>query len=75
MQVKVEPTPEMFSVPVHGVMVPVRIWRGVTESGVAMDLYVFSVVPDEDCRDQFELEKPGYMKRTRDVCHIDLEEE
>ena len=39
MKTVLEPTPEVWDAPINGVKVPVRVWRGATEGGVAIEAH------------------------------------
>ena len=73
MSITIEPTPEVFEVPVNGVKVPTRVWVGTTDKGTRIDVYVFSIVPTDS--NDLAAELPGFMRQTREVCTINLGEE
>jgi hypothetical protein len=69
----IEPTPEVYEVPVNGVKVPMRVWHGYTAGGVEVEAYVFSIVPEHgEQTKSLRAELPEFMRPTREVCKIDL---
>jgi hypothetical protein len=73
MKVSIEPTEEIWEAPVNGVRVPLRVYRGKTEGGVPCDVYVLSIVPDEGHRAAFMVERPEYMRPSRNALQVDLD--
>lgn len=73
MRIDIEPTPEMYEAPINGVSVPVRIWHGFTENGVAIEAYVIAITPDypEDAA-KLEMEMPFFMVRSQQMYQIDV---
>jgi len=72
MKATIEPTPEMFDAPINGVAIPLRIWKGQTEAGIAIEAYVLSITPDNDLdRDLLRAELPEYMRPSRETFAID----
>jgi hypothetical protein len=67
MKVVTEPTPEVVLLEINGADVPVRIWTGKTAGGIAVDLYVLSVVPTRaEDSDALRDELPAYFRHSRD---------
>ncbi len=76
MKVTLEPTAEIFEAPVNGVKVPMRVWVGQTEGGVAIGAYVLSIVPiDTGDHARMKAELPSFMRPSRDVFTIDTRSE
>lgn len=71
MKVIIEPTPELWPAPVNGVEVPCRIWKGCTDKGTKVELYVLSIVPEEDV--SLEEEVPEFMRPSREVFTIKVD--
>ena len=74
MKLTIEPTLEIYDAPINGVKVPVRIWQGVSEGGVAVEVYVLSVTPKraEDLA-ALRREVPEFMRLSRETYRIDVE--
>lgn len=54
-----------------GRVVPVRVWKGITQGGIPIEAFIFSVaVNNEEDAKRFEVEKPEYMKRTIDTYSL-----
>ena len=70
MKVTIEPTPEIVQIEINGVEVPLRIYRGLSEGGVPMDVYVLSIVADDGYHEQLKAEVPSYMQPTSDSMSI-----
>jgi len=70
MRVIVEPTEELANIKVNGALVPARVWKGQTESGIEIEMFVLSIIPETKKVDTFVDELPGYFKRTIDVADI-----
>lgn len=74
MKVTIEPTPEILDAALvltnlpetQAPYFPARVWKGTTDTGVAVDVYVFSIVPSGDV-ETFVAGLPDYMRPTRDV--------
>lgn len=72
MKITIEPTVELFDVPlVDGRTVPTRVWNGVTDKGIPVTAYVFSITCREKDLEAFQQEVPGFMVRSRDLHEID----
>jgi hypothetical protein len=72
MKIEIEPTPELYEAPINDVLVPVRIWRGRTSGGVAIEAYILSVTPNDPAdSDRLRSELPPFMGRSRDTYKID----
>jgi hypothetical protein len=71
MMITLEPTEEMYSAPIDGVEVKVRIWRGRSANGVAIEAYVLAITP-VDPSDQALLQSqlPPFMRPARQVYQI-----
>ncbi len=71
MRIDIEPTPELYDAPINGVAVPVRIWRGFTDNGAAIEAYVLMITPDSD-EDQVKLKAglPFFMVPSRVAYQI-----
>ena len=71
MKIYLEPTPELYLAPINGVDVPVRIWRGATNSGLPIEAYVLSITPDnDDDSPLLKAELPAFMKPSRQTFKI-----
>jgi hypothetical protein len=76
MKIVAEPTPEIYEAPINGVLVPVRVWRGLTEGGVELEVLVLSIIPKNDEEHvRLKEELPTYKAPSRDVFHVDLSPE
>src|SRR4051812_13096253 len=72
MQILIEPTPELDDMRINGTTVPVRIWRGVTQAGAAVEVLVLSVIPNSETDSTvFKTELPDFMVPSRQVYEID----
>lgn len=72
MKATIVPTRELYNAPINGVKVPVRIWRGFTEGGVAIEAYVLSITPDEpEEHARLQTELPDFMRPSREMYSID----
>jgi len=71
MRIEIEPTPELYDAPINGVTVPVRIWRGFTDNGAAIEAYVLSITPNSE-EDQVKLKAglPFFMAPSRNMYQI-----
>lgn len=75
MKATIEPTPELYDAPINGVKVPVRIWKGTTEGGVAIEAYVLSITPDNDAdAPRLKVELPAFVRPSRETFTIDTSE-
>lgn len=70
MKITIEPTREMVNITLDGNAVAMRIWRGTSEGGVPVEMYVVSVVPDENFIEQFKKEVPPFMMPSRQAYAI-----
>lgn len=68
------PTPEVLRFIINGHQVDVRVWSG-SMRGIPVEAYVLSIVPVEE-RDHrlLGLCLPPFMRRTREVMQVDLNE-
>jgi len=76
MRITLEPTPEMFDAPINGVKVPTRVWKGRTDSGLEIEAYILSIVPENETDAELlriECEQAG-LHRSRDVFTVDIDE-
>lgn len=72
MKIVVAPTLEIWDAPINGVKVPVRIWVGYTEGGIAIEAYVLSITPDAVADSpRLNAEMPGFMRPSRETFVID----
>jgi hypothetical protein len=69
-KVTAHPTEELTEIKINGHMTPCRIWGAETEKGTLLEMYVLSVVPLESYRDQWDRERPDFMKPTRVLAAI-----
>lgn len=63
MRIVIEPTPELYTTPSGATT---RIWRGQLE-GTTNKVYVYSFVPDKGHEKLFDLNRPDYMRPTREM--------
>jgi hypothetical protein len=76
MRIDIEPTPEMYDAPINGQKIPVRIWRGFSDNGVALEAYVLSITPDQDDDTQKLRDSlPFFMVPSRVMYRIDATDE
>jgi len=78
MTVTLEPTPEMWLAPINGTRVPLRVWRGTTSGGLAIEAHVLAITPankDASATEALRAELPPFMVRARDLYAIDLTSE
>lgn len=65
MRITIEPTPELYKTP-NGTTT--RVWRGQLDGMPnKCTVYVYAVTPDKGHEKLFELNRPDYMKPTRDM--------
>jgi len=72
MNITVEPTPEVFHAVINGVEIPLRIWKGKTDGGIAIEAYVLSITPNNSADHEALGEALPFKRKSRDVFHIDL---
>lgn len=73
MNIVLEPTREMWAAPINGVKVPVRVWTGRTDGGVAIEAYVLSIVPINVMDSpRLKVEIPEFMRPSRETFDIDV---
>lgn len=71
MRIVMEPTPELYDMEANGTVLPVRIWRGVTEGGVQVECLVASIIPqDEEGVEGIKKELPDYMVPSREMFKL-----
>ncbi len=71
MKINIEPTPELYNAPINGVSVPVRIWRGFTDNGIAIEAYVLSITPDDEGEhEKLKAALPFFMVPSRTLYRI-----
>lgn len=72
MYLTIEPTEEMYNAPINGQLIPIRIWHGYTEGGIAVEAYVLAIGPDSPLdATRFGAELPAFMKRSHEMYDID----
>lgn len=73
MKIELEATPELYEVPINDTFVRVRIWKGKTDSGIAIEAYILSIVPkDKSIKAiaKFVEQLPSFMRPTREINKI-----
>lgn len=74
MNVLLEPTPEIDWFIINGGRVPLRIWRGATDGGIAIEAYVLSIVPVDHADDARLKEAiPEFMSRCFGGARISMQ--
>jgi hypothetical protein len=48
MKITIEPTREIYNAPINDTIVPVRMWRGRTEDGIEIEVYILAIAPAQD---------------------------
>ena len=71
MRIDIEPTPELYEAPINGAHVPVRIWKGFTDNGAAIEAYVLSITPNTS-EDGAKLKSalPFFMVRSQQMYQV-----
>jgi hypothetical protein len=73
MEVRVSPTPNLEETKFNGVDVKARIWTGVTDSGLEVEMLVLVIMPvdqNPEASARLERELPDYMVPARTLNSI-----
>lgn len=65
------PTAEVWNPRINGAVIPLRVWRAITASGIRVDMHVLSIVAHvPEVTDKLRAELPPYFMRSADTFDI-----